>query len=280
MCKNRWLVAFWSGWLLLDFTPSCGQDRVGVQLYTFRDQLAKDVPAALAKINQMGFKYLEGGTTYGMDPQEFKDIIIGYGMQVVSVGADFGELQKDLAPVIQNARFWGAKYVVCFWIPHAGDNFTQDDLDKAIHVFNQAGKTLSEAGLTLCYHPHGFEFRPQGRGTMFDILVEKTDPSFLSFEMDVFWVKHPGQDPVKLLKKYRQRWALMHLKDRQPGTPGNHNGRTDVESNVVLGTGDVGIYAIMKQARKNKISYYFIEDESSRSLEQVPQSLAYLKTIK
>lgn len=279
MNKIMCLVAFWSGWLLQTCAPAFGQDRVGAQLYTFRHQLAQDVPGTLAKIHQMGIKYLEGGTTYGLDAQEFKSIITGYDMQVVSVGADFGELQGDLSPVIQNAHFWGAQYVVCFWIPHDGDNFTQGDLDQAIAVFNQAGKTLSEAGLTLCYHPHGFEFRPHGRGTMFDMLVEKTNPAYLSFEMDVFWVKHPGQHPVKLLKKYPRRWALMHLKDRKPGTPGNQNGRADVESNVVLGTGDVGISAIIKQARKNKISYYFIEDESSRSLEQVPQSLAYLRTI-
>lgn len=71
----------------------------------------------------------------------------------------------------------------------------------------------------------------------------------------------------------------MHLKDRKPGTPGNLNGQADVESNVILGTGDVNIAAIMQAAKKSRIKHYFIEDESSRSMEQVPRSLAYLNFL-
>src|SRR5919107_1016336 len=98
--------------------------------------------------------------------------------------------------------------------------------------------------------------------------------------MDVFWVKHPGQDPVALLKKYPKRFPLMHLKDRKPGTEGNQNGRADVETNVVLGQGDVGIAAIMKEAKKAGVKHYFIEDESSRSEEQIPLSLNFLHQLK
>ena len=115
---------------------------------------------------------------------------------------------------------------------------------------------------------------------MFDYLAKETDPRYLNFEMDVFWVKHPGQDPVALLKKYPKRFVLMHLKDRKPGTPGNQNGRADVETNVVLGTGDVGIAEIMREAKKAGVKHYFIEDESSHSVTQIPKSLEYLKNLK
>src|SRR5207244_1089615 len=127
---------------------------------------------------------------------------------------------------------------------HKGNDFTPEDIKKAVQVFNAAGKVLSESGLSLCYHPHGYEFRPYEQGTLFDYLVKNTDPKSVNFEMDVFWVKHPGQDPVALLKKYPKRFLLLHLKDRKPGTEGNQNGQADVESNVVLGKGDVGIAAI------------------------------------
>ena len=115
---------------------------------------------------------------------------------------------------------------------------------------------------------------------MFDYLVRKTNPRYLNFEMDVFWVKHPGQDPVALLKKYPDRFLLMHLKDRRHGTPGNQKGHADVETNVVLGTGDVGIAEVMREARKAGVKHYFIEDESSHSVHQIPQSLEYLKKLK
>ena len=93
-------------------------------------------------------------------------------------------------------------------------------------------------------------------------------------------MKHPGQDPVALLEKYPTRFLMMHLKDRKPGTDGNQNGTAPDETNVVLGQGDVGIAAIMKEAKKIGIKHYFIEDESPRSVEQIPQSLAYLKQLK
>ena len=93
-------------------------------------------------------------------------------------------------------------------------------------------------------------------------------------------VKNSGQDPVALLKKYPNRFLLLHLKDRKPGTENNQNGTADEESNVVLGQGDVDIAAIMKEAKKIGIKHYFIEDESSRSVQQIPESLAYLHQLK
>jgi sugar phosphate isomerase/epimerase len=252
---------------------------IGVELYSFRNQFAKDVPGTLAKISAMGIKEIEGGGTYGMPVEEFKKLLQQNNLKMVAVAADFNQLATNPQAAVDQAKLFGAKYVVCFWIPHQGDTFTIDETKKAVEVFNAAGKVLKENGLSLCYHPHGYEFRPYENGTLFDYLMNNLNPEYCNFEMDVFWIKHPGQDPVALLKKYPKRWLLMHLKDRKPGTEGNQNGRADVETNVVLGTGDVGIAEIMKEAKKQGVKHYFIEDESSRSLEQVPQSLTYLKKL-
>jgi sugar phosphate isomerase/epimerase len=169
---------------------------------------------------------------------------------------------------------------MCAWVPHQGTDFTIQDIQKAVEVFNAAGKLMYENGISFCYHPHGYEFRPYENGTLFDYLVKQTNPQYVNFEMDVFWVKHPGQDPIALLEKYPTRFLMMHLKDRRPGTEGNQNGTAPDETNVVLGQGDVGIGAIMKAAKKIGIKHYFIEDESEHSVEQIPQSLAYLKQLK
>ena len=169
---------------------------------------------------------------------------------------------------------------MCAWVPHNGDDFTVDDIKKAIDVFNTAGKLIAENGLSFCYHPHGYEFRPYENETLFDYLVKQTNPLYVNFEMDVFWVKQPGQDPVALLEKYPKRFLMLHLKDRKPGTPDSQNGRADDETNIVLGQGDVNIAAVMKAAKKIGIKHYFIEDESPRPVEQIPQSLAYLKQLK
>ena len=260
--------------------PVNAQTEIGLQLYSLRNEFKTDVPGTLQLVNDWGIREIEGGGTYDLPLEDYKKLLKKNNLKMISVGADYNQLKDNPQSAIDEAKAFGAKYVVCFWIPHDGDNFTLENMNDAVSVFNKAGKLLHESGLTLCYHPHGFEFRPYQNGTLFDYLVKETDPRYLNFEMDVFWVKHPGQDPVALLKKYPKRFLLMHLKDRQHGTEGNQNGRADVETNVVLGTGDVGIAEIMKEAKKAGVKHYFIEDESSHSVTQIPKSLTFLKSLK
>ena len=254
------------------------QTEIGLQLYTFRKEIPKDIPGMLQKISSMGIRELEGGGTYGLPLDTFKALLNKNNLKIVCVGAGFNELDSNAKAVVDRAKTFGAKYVTCTWIPHE-KGFTLNDAKRAVDVFNKAGRLLKENGISLVYHPHGYEFGPYEGGTLFDFLAKNMNPAYANFEMDVFWVKHPGQDPVALLKKYPNRFLLMHLKDRKPGTPGNQEGRADVESNVVLGSGDVGIGDIMREAPKAGVKHYFIEDESSRALEQVPQSLEYLKSL-
>lgn len=253
---------------------------VGLQLYSFRNEFAKDVPGTMAKVRQMGFREAEIAGTYGLSLTDFRKLLDQNGIKAISTGASFEDLDNNVPKILTEAKALGAKYVTCAWIPHGGDKFTVQDADRAIDVFNTAGKLLAENGITFCYHTHGYEFQTYQDGTFFDYLADNFDPKSVSFEMDVFWVKAPGYDPVALLQKYHKRFLLMHLKDRKPGTPDSNTGHSDVESNVTLGKGDVGIAAIMKQARKSGVKHYFIEDESSRSMEQVPESLVFLEGLK
>lgn len=256
---------------------------IGIQMGSMRKMMSEGMPAVIAKLKELGITEIEGGGR-SMDRAAFRKLAEENGMKIIATGGSFVQLQnKDsIRKVIDNAKALGAQYVVCYWIPHDGDNFTFENMKKGVEVFNAAGKTLKENGLSFVYHPHGYEFREyaEGKGTLFEYMMDKTNPQYVNFQMDVFWIKNPGQDPVALLKKYPTRWKMLHLKDRRIGTPNNPNGRQDVETNVVLGTGDVGIAEIMKTAKQLGIKHYFIEDESSRALEQVPQHVAFLKSLK
>ncbi|HEU0065472.1 MAG TPA: sugar phosphate isomerase/epimerase, partial [Flavisolibacter sp.] len=203
--------------------------QIGLELYSMRNQFKIDVPGTLAKIKSWNIKEIEGGGSYGLPGTEYKKLLKENNLKMISIGVDFGQLSTHPDSAIYEAKYYGASYIVCFWIPHKGDEFTINDIKKAVTVFNKAGKLFKEHGLSLCYHPHGYEFRPYEKGTLFDYLVQHTDSRYVNFEMDVYWVKHPGQDPVALLKKYPGRWPLIHLKDRKPGTEGNQNGRADEE---------------------------------------------------
>jgi sugar phosphate isomerase/epimerase len=265
--------------LLVGVSLSSSAQEIGLQLYSLRNQFAKDVPGTMAKIRSYGIKEIEIGGTYGLAFPEFIKLIAQNQLQVVSYGTDFERLMNYPQSVADDARAYGAKFVVCYWIPHKGDTLTLEDINKAAAVFNKAGKVLAQNGLLLCYHPHGYEFQPHEKGTLFDYMVDTFDARYVYLQMDVFWIKQAGQDPVALLKRYANRWIMLHLKDRKPGTPDSKNGRVDVETNVALGKGDVGIDAIMRTARAIGIKHYFIEDESSRSEQQIPESLRYLKSL-
>jgi sugar phosphate isomerase/epimerase len=114
-----------------------------------------------------------------------------------------------------------------------------------------------------------------------DLIMAETKAEFVAFEMDVFWAVHPGQDPVKLLKKFGSRWELMHVKDMKKGVKtGDLTGKSDVNNDVELGTGQMDWPAILKTAKEVGVKYYFIEDESDKARDQIPNSLTYLQKLK
>lgn len=250
---------------------------VGLQLYSLRDQFKTDVKGSLDLIQSWGITKLEGGGTYGMSMADFKKELASRNLQVVSVGAGYEDLQKDVDKVIANAKEFGAKYVMVAWIPHNDNTFTIKEAKEATDLFNSAGKRLKKAGLQLAYHAHGYEFRPYEGGTLFDYMAKNARD--FSFEMDVYWVKHAGVDPLVILNTYPDKFSLLHLKDMAESVAYNDTGHEDVETNVVLGTGKVGIADLVKRAKELGIEYMFIEDESSRVVEQVPQSLSFLKGL-
>ena len=122
-------------------------------------------------------------------------------------------------------------------------------------------------------HTHGYEFQPYKDGTLFDLIMAETNPKYVSFQMDVFWVAHAGQDPVKLMEKYSRRWKLMHLKGMRDSTPtGLFTGHSDVTNDVAVGEGKISFPPLLRAAEKAGVKWYIIEDESPVSEQQIPQS--------
>ncbi|MFZ1791781.1 MAG: DUF4440 domain-containing protein [Saprospiraceae bacterium] len=266
---------------LFSITTSIGQN-IGIQMGSARAYMENGVEEGLIKLKEMGIKYIEGAGSRSMSNAEYKKLLDKHGFDVVAAGVNFDQISDtdSTKALIQNLKFFDVEYAVCYWIPHNGDDFVFADMEKAVSVFNKAGKQFADAGISFVYHPHGYEFRPyNGPGTMFDYMMEKTDPKYVNFQIDVFWIRNPGQNPAALMRKYPTRFPLTHLKDRMIGSVDNPNGRQDKERNVVLGLGDVNIAEVMKASKEIGVKYHFIEDESARAMVQVPQSLAYLKSL-
>ena len=252
---------------------------VGLQLYSLRDQFKTDVPGTLDRVKALGIVEVELAGTYGMSNEKFLEALAGRGLKAISSHFPYERWKADPDGVTKEAKALGLKFAGCPWIPHEGA-FDEKECREAIAVFNHAGEATAKQGIKFFYHNHGYEFQPHGSGTLFDMLVGETKPELVSFQMDVFWIQHPGQDPVKLLEKYGKRWELMHVKDMKKGLTGDLSGGTDVSNDVAIGTGQIAIPALLRTAQKVGVKHYFIEDESPSVLEQLPLSLRYLESLK
>ena len=257
-----------------------GVKPVALQLYSLRDQFAKDVPGTLEKVRAMGFKSVELAGTYGLSTEAFKAQLDAHGLKAISAHFAYEQFRDHADLIVQDAKILGLEYAGCAWISHSGP-FTEKTCREAIAVFNKAGETLAAQGVHFFYHTHGYEFQPYGQGTLFDLLMTETNPKYVNYEMDVFWIVHAGQDPVKLFEQYPGRWCMTHVKGMRDTTPtGLLTGGSAVTNDVPLGTGKIDFPPIFRAAKKAGVQWHIIEDESPTSEQQIPQSLHYLETVK
>lgn len=259
-------------------------DHLGLQLWSLREQLKADVPAALDWVRKQGITEVETAGTGGRTPEEFLKLLQDRGLKAVSAHMGYEDLTKDLADSIKTAKILGVQYVMTAWIPHGKEGLTAGLARKAAADFDQWGKAFRAAGITYGYHPHGFEFVPlasEGGKTAFDLIVAGTKAENVSFEMDVFWVFHAGVDPVKLLRQHPTRWSLMHVKDiRKGAVTGLSTGGAPPIDNVAVGTGQIDWPAVLKTAQEVGLKHFLIEDETPTPLVCIPDSLKYLRGLK
>jgi sugar phosphate isomerase/epimerase len=250
----------------------------GMVSYTYREEFKRDVPGTLDRIKALGITDLEFSNLFGRTAAEIRQWLDARGMVCSSFGVSYDDLCNQTAEVAKDAATLGARFVRVAWLPNR-QPFTLELAEKTAAEFNRIGKQLREQGLTFCYHNHGYEFAPCGAGTLFDVLVTGTNPQDVSFELDILWAQFPGADPAQLLEKYGPRFKLMHLKDLRRGVKGDFSGKTAVENDVALGTGQLDLPAILKAAQRAGVQHYYIEDESPNTATQVPQTMAYLKSL-
>lgn len=254
---------------------------LGLQLWSVREQMEQDVPGTLAWVRQQGFTEVELAGTQGLTPSAFRQELDRAGLRATAMHVGYERLRDSLDVALAEAETLGAQYIGVAWIPHEGE-YTPEMARATAADFTRWGQAASERNLRFFYHTHGYEFRPAADGTIpFDVLAAETDPANVTFEMDVFWVAHPGVDPAALLRKYPDRWKLMHIKDMAQGTPVNdYSGGAPAEAVVPVGTGQIDYSAVLEAAEEVGVERYYIEDETTDPQANIPRSLEFLQSVR
>lgn len=269
----------------------------GLELYSVRAQIAQDMPGTLKSVRSIGYTEVEAvqGFWGRASVPELSRQLKRARLKCTSVQQPPERLRSDMRGVIQDARTLGVEYVICGYISGA---FRRAGIQRpgmfgpfaplplrafrdAAAEFNLWGKKLRAAGFKLGYHNHGYEFRLYNGKPGFNTLLNETKLGLVDFEIDVFWVKRGGQDPVAYLKQYLHRFRLIHLKDMRKGTPvGNLSVGTSDEASVTLGTGTMNMPAILRAAAEARVERYYVEDESAEAPRDIRLSYEYLRSVR
>ena len=284
--------------------------RVGVPLRLSRfDELSRQTPM-IVNVRPSGRHLFEdvqrAGGVPAVPANEPMDRLYSAFGQWYKVGGKTGEItyrtnRGDLEEILRSIRN-GKQYsdfmivtIHChqnnyayqqYGFDHEVPDFLVDFAHKAIEngadVFNKFGKAAQDAGLTFGYHCHGYEFVPSPQGTLFDTFAGLADPKLVLFQIDVFHAFNGGADPVPLIEKHKGRVKSLHVKDRKKGVPvkAGSAGAEDPDMDVPVGTGGIDYPAVLRAAKKAGVAYYYIEDESKDPLGHIPQSVAFLSSVK
>ncbi len=191
--------------------------KVGLILYSVRNEMDKDPIGTVEKVGKLGYKYVETcnhnaikdpGCGFGIPAEQLKETFDRFGSRVISTHI-FPLDKADMNKVVEYNRTVGNTNIV----NPMGQFSTYDDLMQQCEEFNRIGKILHEEGMTYLYHNHQFEFRTIRGKTIMDYLLENTDPDYLSFELDTFWTMRAALCPMEMIKHFGKRIKLVHQKD-------------------------------------------------------------------
>ena len=251
--------------------------RLGVQLYTVRRQAESDLAPLLKQIHAIGYDEVETyWNVYSHPAKKLRQMILDAGLKVPSGHFDYAGLPAKL----DYASELGVSFVICPILPENLRN-TVDDFRRTADQFNQWGERARSLGIRFGFHNHNYEFRQLGGTTGFDVLVERTDPKLVCFEMDCYWAAQAGWDPVAMLQKLGKRVRMLHLKDRRGGFPPSQELNKAAEHFTEVGNGTIDWKRVLTAAEQLEVQHLFVEqDESKRPpLESLRISYGHLLDV-
>jgi len=242
---------------------------IGLQLYTVRDLMQRDVEYTLRQVAAIGYREVEFAGLFDKDAKKVSKWLSTYGLTSPSSHIGLDRLTSNIQGVVDEAQTLGNDYVVCPSI----DGALRRDADgwrRAAASFNRVGESLQRVGLGFAYHNHDFEFQPLAGGEIgYDILLAECDPKFVKMEMDLYWITKGGRDPLTYFAKWPNRFPFVHVKDMAG------NG-----SMANVGQGHIDWPKIFAKRREAGIDHFFVEHDSPASpMDDIRVSYEYMARL-
>jgi len=253
------------------------QPVAAVQLIVFGNRPQTDFPSVLSDVSKAGFAAIEAGNLYESHGREKAlHLLKEYHLGVSGAHFGYGEYSKPerLNSHISYAKSIGIKHMMCSGV---ADSKTVEGYKESARLFNEIGRTLANDGIAFNYHNHAWEFADLGGGVNgMEILSNETDPEYVKFNIDVFWVWYGGESPVDFIRKHSARAGYYHFKDGTKGVDAEGKQRPVF---LELGRGDVDLRAAMAAARETDLKFIVAEQDSSElsPLEAVSISRDYMR---
>ena len=257
---------------------SSDKNKVGIQLYSVRDEMIKNPKETLAKLASFGYKYVEGyegdlGLFWGMSNLEFKSYLDGLGLNMLaSHCGDTNNLESFKAKCDQAAEI-GLEYLICPWAE--GDR-SLSGFQYLSETFNKCGQIAKEREIKFGYHNHDYSFKKIDGMYLQDVLMNGTDKNLVDFEMDIYWVVASGEDPKKWFDKHPGRFTYCHVKDYLQL-------EDDKYESCTLGNGSIDFFSILAHGKLKGLKTFIVEQEAytgTTQLESAKDNYFYMSTLK
>jgi len=246
-------------------------NKIGLQLYTLRNELGKDFEGSLQQVAAIGYNEVEFAGYYNHTPQQVKEILTRFGLEAPSAHAPLTDIQMKLDAAIEGAKVIGHKLIVCPYL-NEQDRKTLDDYKRHAETFNKAAAACRNAGIEFAYHNHDFEFVPIDGKLPFDLLLAETDKDLVKIEMDLYWIKKGKQDALAYINKHPGRFVAFHVKDMD---------KTPKGSFTEVGRGLIDFKKIFAQRDKAGVKYFIVEQDQcpGSPFDSIKISHEYLKKL-
>ncbi|MEU3269609.1 sugar phosphate isomerase/epimerase [Saccharomonospora sp. NPDC006951] len=241
---------------------------IGIQLYTVRSLMTEDPQGTLDALGRMGYATVGVSGLYGHSPTEFRAMLDRAGLRAVLTHLSLDAIRGDWQRELDDAHVLGVEYVVVPSLPGSLQN--PAGYRQVASEFNVAGEAARAAGLEFLYHNHGFDFDTVGGEVLYDILLDDTDPRYVGFELDLYWIVHAGYDPVAYFRRAPGRFPVLHVKDRA------------VDGSFAdLGYGTIDFPRIFGERRYSRTKEYVVEhDQPVSPLLTAKRGYRYLRTVR